>query len=356
MRHVGYIGAPSQLRDKRAALMRQQNMTATLLDPGCAQGAPSVDVMVIDGSGLPPGVLETELERLEASGNVMLAIFPPDRVPAYKRRAALIAAGASDTMQASASEDEFMTRVRALVLRRAAPQVLVVEDEADIATWVCAELARGGMEGASASTLADARAAFQRGPVDALVIDRMLPDGDGIAFLRELRASEIRTPALLFTALNQDFERVEGLKSGADDYIGKPVHADELRARVALLLRPKLRDDVLIIGPLEVARADALIRWRGSRVELRPREYELLIYLVEREGLSIPQKMLLEDVWGRTAVSPEANPVTQTRYRLGKALRAAGLPSDIIVTDEDCYRFESSPLLRVDAGGDEGGS
>lgn len=330
-----------------AALAAQKMQIGPVPDVESLQsGLRSTDVIV-----LAPGGSDVDVERAVAQLRLrteaaILAVCGISRQPLRAQREALIAAGATDAIQGSAGTDEIVTRVRALFLRSTAPRLLVVEDDADIAGWVQDVLSTAGHTVTVANDLRSARAAFASGPIDGLIIDRRLPDGDGLCLVEALRGQGIRTPALMFTAMSDPRDRVRGIEVGADDYICKPVHPGELRARVALMLRPKLRDDLLVFGPLEIARADGLVRWKGRRLELRAREYAFLVYLAERDGLAIPQKMLREDVWGSVAVSPESNPVVTTKSRLTRSLRAAGLPA-IIETDEDSYRFVHEPLLRL---------
>lgn len=316
---------------------------------------PEAAATVIDGADLSREALEHAVAAARAaSDRPILAVLGPDSAPLYRRRATVAAAGADDSVSAEAPDAELAARLCAMLVERSAGRVLVVEDEAKVADWVAGHLARDGCAVRVAGDLRAARAAFEEGPIDAMLLDRRLPDGDGLDFLRELRGRAIATPALMFTAWNEPVRRVEGLQGGADDYIGKPIHPDELRARVALLLRPRDREARLGFGALEIARADEAVRWQGRRLDLRPREYALLAYLAAREGLRIPQKMLLQDVWDRAFAPPDANPVTQAKSRLTKALRAAGVPDEVIVTEADCYRFDPGPLLRLGRRGSLG--
>ena len=209
--------------------------------------------------------------------------------------------------------------------------------------------------------LAAAYAAFGAGPLDALIVDRQLPDGDGLSFVARLRAERISTPALIYTAMTDIADRVDGLeRAGANDYLCKPAHADELCARVKVLLRPRLTEDQLIFGPLALSRRDRVIRWRAERVEMRPRETDVLIYLAERSGLWIPQQMLYLDIWEKIFMEIGSNPVAATKHRLvvnlRKFVQARGesLP-DFIASGGNTYAFLPEPLLQLSHDGNVSG-
>ncbi|MEM1232634.1 MAG: response regulator transcription factor [Pseudomonadota bacterium] len=344
MQDVTYLGAESAEAARRVSAIEGQKLTVSR-EPGGT-------VTVVDGTDLDDAALNALMEG--QSGVLALFRLAP-RVTFRDRRAELIAAGASDVMEAGASDDEFLTRLRALLHLSKPPHVLVVEDEDKIGDWAVSVLEEAGMTASRAATLAAAEDAFAAGPIDALVMDRQLPDGDGLDMVARLRASGIRTPSLIFTALNTLEDRLKGLEeANADDYICKPVHADELRARVRLLLRPRITESTLFFGPLEVNRKDRLLRWRGERLEIRRREGEMLIYLAERAGLPIPQRMIYLDVWGKTFMDVGSNPVTAARHRLVREiksiLKARGEEyPEFIATEGDAYLFSPDPLLKMPA-------
>jgi DNA-binding response OmpR family regulator len=156
-------------------------------------------------------------------------------------------------------------------------------------------------------------------------------------------------------------DRVDGLdRAGANDYLCKPAHTDELRARVRVLLRPRQSDDQLIFGPLELSRKDRVVRWRGERVEMRPRETDVLIYLAERSGLWIPQQMLYLDIWEKVYMEIGSNPVAATKHRLVVNLRkfaearGEALP-EFIASGGNTYAFLPEPLLQLSRDGGNAG-
>jgi len=180
-------------------------------------------------------------------------------------------------------------------------RILLIEDDAETAAFI-----RQGLkeEGHAVDHAADGREGLflaTTEPYDALIVDRMLPALDGLVLLRTLRGAGNRVPAILLTALSDVDHRVEGLRAGADDYLGKPFAFSELSARLDSIVR---RGDAggsapvkLKVGDLEL---DLLSRQaqRGTRrIELLPREYRLLEYLMRQAGRVVTRTMLLEAVW-----------------------------------------------------------
>lgn len=180
-------------------------------------------------------------------------------------------------------------------------RILVVEDDADTRDY----LARGLREaGFAVEATASGREGLMHGVgggFDAVVLDRMLPDLDGLAVLRSLRAAGISVPVILLTAMSAIDERVRGLRSGADDYLVKPFSFSELAARLEAVLRRPAEtrgdDTRLVCGDLAldlIGRTAA----RGTRIiALLPREFQMLEYLMRRQGRVVTRTMLLEGVW-----------------------------------------------------------
>lgn len=208
-------------------------------------------------------------------------------------------------------------------------RVLVVEDDAETRAYVVAVLEEVGVETIAVSSLAGARVRERQEALDLVVVDRMLPDGSGLDWVRELRAGGSGVPALLLTALREVAHRVEGLEAGADDYLGKPFSPLELKARVRALLRRGRRTPRRIEeGPLhlDVDRREASVG--GAEVPLTEREFRVLERLVSSEGLR--RSDLLDEVWG------EATPETSASLdvvvsRLRRKLADRGLP-DVVET------------------------
>ena len=343
---VAYLGANSPKRAARIELLQAQKLE-TVETPGA-------QVTVLDGTDMDDATLDAALAEVDRDTSAVLVLFTLAHGISFRdRREALLKAGAQDVMAATASDDEFLTRVRALIHLSRAPRLLVVEDEDEIGDWVEKLLTTAGMEVSRARNLAEAEARFEAGPVDALIVDRQLPDGDGLDMVARIRDHGIRTPALLLSALASIEDRIRGLQDArADDYICKPVHDDELIARVHVLLRPRITDDILVFGPLEVNRRDRIIRWRGDRISLRRKEGEMLIYLAERAGLPIPQRMIYLDVWEKVFMDFGSNPVTAARHRLVRDIKAflkerGEVYPEFIETRDDAYVFQPDMLLRL---------
>jgi two-component system OmpR family response regulator len=178
--------------------------------------------------------------------------------------------------------------------------ILVIEDDAETAAEIGAELSRLGFTVGCAADGPDGLAQAAAGLWDAIVLDRMLPGLDGLDLLRELRFRNINTPALVLSALGQVSDRITGLRAGGDDYLVKPFALGELSARLEVLLRRPTggTQTKLHVGPIEL---DLIVRRasRGGRtLDLLAREFQLLEYLMRREGVLVTRKMLLEDVFG----------------------------------------------------------
>jgi two-component system, OmpR family, response regulator RegX3 len=178
-------------------------------------------------------------------------------------------------------------------------RVLVVEDEPGIAEPLAAHLAREGFEANAVGTVADARDAVEHAPPDVIVLDVMLPDGDGRDLCRELRASS-DVPILLLTARGADADRIVGLEIGADDYIVKPFSAGELVARIRAILRRTGRVSVRHVIELVDLRLDLDARTLakgGTPVSLAAREFDLLALLMSRAGTVVRREEIMDEVW-----------------------------------------------------------
>jgi len=177
--------------------------------------------------------------------------------------------------------------------------VLVVEDDEAIADLLDRGLGEEGHTVDRAGDLAQARLMLELHAVDALIVDRGLPDGDGLELVRELRARKDQRPALILTARDQLDDRVEGLYGGADDYVVKPFVFDELLARLAAVSRRAgtVQSGRIEVGDL-VVDTEALRVWRGQdEVVLTAQEFRLLRHLAEHRGRVQTRTRLLEAVW-----------------------------------------------------------
>lgn len=204
-------------------------------------------------------------------------------------------------------------------------RILLIEDDGGTADEILLELAAAGHDATHSGTLAAATERLAVDDFDLLILDRQLPDGEGLALLADLRRAGKRTPALVLSALGSLDDRVRGLRAGGDDYLPKPFALVELIARVeALLRRPnETRETRLIVGPLDLDLLAGRATRAGRPLELLPRELKLLDYMVRRPGRIITRSMLLQDVWGYS-FEPNTNVVDVHMGRLRRKVDAEG--------------------------------
>jgi DNA-binding response OmpR family regulator len=182
--------------------------------------------------------------------------------------------------------------------------LLLIDDDARLTDMVGDYLRRQGYEVSAAGTLAAGREALERLAPDALILDLMLPDGDGLDFTRELRAAPRtrRLPLLMLTARGEPMDRIVGLEIGADDYLGKPFEPRELLARVKALLRraaPESRaDDVLAFGRLEIDLGARQARLDGKPCDLTSHQFELLVVLAQAPGRVLSRDQIMDALKG----------------------------------------------------------
>ncbi len=178
-------------------------------------------------------------------------------------------------------------------------RILVVEDEPGIAEPLVAHLGREGFEATAVNTVADARARFEREPPALMVLDVMLPDGDGRDLCRELRSTS-DVPIVLLTARGADADRIVGLELGADDYVVKPFSAGELVARIRAILRRAERGParhVVEIADLRLDLDARIVTLRGSSIQLAAREFDLLALLMSNAGRVVRREEIMDEVW-----------------------------------------------------------
>ena len=181
-------------------------------------------------------------------------------------------------------------------------RVLIIEDDRDVASFIQKGLAQAGWNVDHADNGKDGLFLATTEKYDALVVDRMLPGVDGLTVIRTLRASNNGTPALILSALGEVDDRVNGLRAGGDDYLVKPFAFTELVARLEALIRRANAKSTSAATTLQVAdlQLDLLRREvrRGDRaIDLQPREFQLLEFLMRHAGQVVTRTMLLEGVW-----------------------------------------------------------
>ena len=179
-------------------------------------------------------------------------------------------------------------------------RILVVEDDAEAASQLMEELTTSGYQVDLAATGNEALQRSAACDYAVITIDRMLPDIDGIAVMRELREQGNTSPFLIISALGEVDERVRGLRAGGDDYLVKPFSFVELLARIEALGRRSdvvAKETTLRVGDLAIDLIDRTASRGAKEIELLPREFQLLEYLVRNEGRVISRAMLLQHVW-----------------------------------------------------------
>ena len=178
--------------------------------------------------------------------------------------------------------------------------ILLIEDDVNAASYVIKGLKESGY-------VVDHAQDGEKGmefaislKFDVMVIDRMLPKIDGLSLIKEIRNENIDTPILILSALGEVDEKVLGLKAGADDYLAKPFSFSELLARIEVLHRrsnPDTKETVLNVGSLSMNLLTRKVHREGIEIELQPREFRLLEFLMRRSNQVVTRTMLLEGVW-----------------------------------------------------------
>jgi len=205
-----------------------------------------------------------------------------------------------------------------MVLRSGAmASVLLIEDDKETANEISAEL---GDRGYAVDWAADGIEGLDKarsGKAEVIIVDRLLPGMDGLTIVEALRTEGMRTPVLVLSALGAVDDRVRGLRAGGDDYLTKPFATVEIIARIeALLRRPAdSRDTLLRVGPLELDLMERTAKRGDRKIDLLPREFRLLEYMMRRKDQVLTRTMLLEEVW-RYKFVPQTNLVDVHMGRL----------------------------------------
>jgi two-component system, OmpR family, response regulator len=179
-------------------------------------------------------------------------------------------------------------------------RILVIEDDLETADQLVESLATSGYSVDLAVDGDNGLALASGGEYAVMTIDRMIPGIDGLSIIRRLREDGIVTPALIISALGEVDDRVRGLRAGGDDYLVKPFAFAEMLARVDALARRStavMKDTVLRVGDLKIDLVSRAVTRKGRAVDLLPREFQVLEYLVRNQGQVVPRAMLLQHVW-----------------------------------------------------------
>ncbi|MFC6180412.1 response regulator transcription factor [Lactiplantibacillus daowaiensis] len=192
-------------------------------------------------------------------------------------------------------------------------KILVVDDEPAIVTLLSYNLKQAGYEVVTAT---DGEEALELGlaqPFTCILLDLMLPKLDGMEVTKRLRQEKVRTPIIIVTAKNDEFDKVFGLELGADDYITKPFSPREVLARIKAVIRRAVPTDatpapeptpqptnraITMIGDLRIDQNKYRVTRNGEKISLTPKEFELLVYFIEREGRVLSRDAILNHVWG----------------------------------------------------------
>ncbi len=199
-----------------------------------------------------------------------------------------------------------------------AENLLLVEDEPENAAIIMAALEKDGFV---VTWVADGHKGLAEAGLNAydlIVLDRMLPDINGLSIIKRLRDAGINTPILMLSALSRSENRSEGLEGGADDYLGKPFEDHELSARVRALLRRSknhVHSAVMLYGDIELHVKSRTAHRQGVHLALSPKEFEILKLLMEHAGDVVTRDMLLQQVW-HLSFDPQTNVIDVNMSRL----------------------------------------
>lgn len=178
--------------------------------------------------------------------------------------------------------------------------ILIVEDDKEAASYLIKGLSESGHVVVHAADGKEGLGQALTGEFDVMIIDRMLPGLDGLSIIASVRAAKIKTPVLILSALGEVDDRVEGLRAGGDDYLTKPYAFSELLARIDALVRrgePEQASNKLKLADLEMDLIKHKVTRGGKVIQLQPREFRLLEYLLRHAGQVVSRTMLLEQVW-----------------------------------------------------------
>lgn len=179
-------------------------------------------------------------------------------------------------------------------------RILVIEDDKDVSSYIGKGMKEAGHTVDTASNGKDGLFLATTEDYDAMIVDRMLPELDGLTIIKTVRGAGNMTPALILSALGEVDDRVKGLRSGGDDYLVKPFAFAELLARIEILARRqnnKPETTTLTAGDLELNLLSRKVTRGGKEIELQSREFKLLEYMMQNKGQVVTRTMLLEHVW-----------------------------------------------------------
>lgn len=223
-------------------------------------------------------------------------------------------------------------------------QILLIEDEKRVADFICRGLKAEGFFCEQANDGATGLAFVKQHQYDLLIIDRMLPDMDGLTICQRVRKQNADIPILFLTAVDDTQEKVAGLRAGADDYLTKPFDFEELIARIEALGRRRPahqpEQDSLQVGPLQINVGERSVYVAGQAVDLTSLEFDLLLYLVQTDGKVVSRERIINAVWG-VNTDPLTNIVDVYIRRLRKKIDNDPARSFIETKRGVGYRFSA---------------
>ncbi len=182
-------------------------------------------------------------------------------------------------------------------------KILIVDDEAKIREMIEKYARHEGFDTAQASDGMEAVEMCENNSYDLIVMDIMMPNLDGFSAVKEIRQFNPAVPVIMLSALGEEYDRIHGFDIGVDDYVVKPFSSKELMMRIhAILKRVKASSpsagDALSVGEMTIDYSARTVTIGGSRIQLSPKEYELLAYLAKNRGIALTREQLLSNVWG----------------------------------------------------------
>ena len=226
----------------------------------------------------------------------------------------------------------------------AAKTVLVVEDEAALASTLSYNLRKSGFNVISAADGLEGLQAARRSNPDVVVLDLMLPKMDGLEVCRRLRA-ETDIPILMLTAKSEELDKVLGLEMGADDYLTKPFSMRELMARVRALLRRTgnraVPEDAqrIVVADIEIDLRGRTVMRDGEEISLKPKEFDVLFFMAQNAGQVFTREQLLERVWGYEFYGGSRTVDVHVRWLREKLERNPGHPQHLLTVRGVGYKF-----------------
>lgn len=181
-------------------------------------------------------------------------------------------------------------------------KILIVDDEPRIRELISEHLTHEGYRCEEASDGAAALSCIEKGEISLVILDIMMPFVDGMTCLRELRKRKIDVPVIMLSARGEEYDKLAGLDSGADDYIVKPFSPRELVARVKAVLARTLpkahsESESFVFGDLVIDTASHSVKISGSEISLTPKEFDLLVFLASNKGIALSREKILQKVW-----------------------------------------------------------